>query len=137
MTKFTFTLPEKDLSDRMKLLMSNCVGGAEVNVLTDSTGRTRNVKHPVSSKKGMCNLSAQKAKIWHGNILEFCALFDLRPHWILPQTLSMRLSIYRIYLYGKCHMHLYIEPICIHDVALYKEFLRSHNLTITLRMGLS
>lgn len=34
-TKFTFTLTEKDLSDRMKLLMSNCVGGAEVDVLTD------------------------------------------------------------------------------------------------------
>lgn len=26
-TKFTFTLPEKDLSDRKELLMSNCVGG--------------------------------------------------------------------------------------------------------------
>ena len=35
MTKFTFTLREKDLSDRMELLMSNCVGGREVDVLTD------------------------------------------------------------------------------------------------------
>lgn len=103
-TKFTFLLPEKDLSDTMKPLMSNCVGGMEVDVLTDSIGRTRNVKHPVSSKKGMHNLSAQKAGIRHGNSLEFCTLFDLRPHWILPQTLSMTLSIYRIYLYGKCRM---------------------------------
>lgn len=38
------------------------------------------------------------------SLVTFVISVYLRQHWILLQAL-MSLSIYRIYLYGKCHLH--------------------------------
>lgn len=59
------------------------------------------------------------------NLVTFVLSVWPRPHWSLPQTLTVNLSICRLRLYGKCHVYF------------YKVFLCSPVLSVIVHVGLS
>jgi hypothetical protein len=93
------------------------------------TSGTRNVKHtglsPLRRRWTACFPPRRLGAGVLNNLVTFVLSVWPRPHWSLPQTLTVNLSICRLRLYGKCHVYF------------YKVFLCSPVLSVIVHVGLS
>ena len=90
---------------------------------------SRNVKHTgLSPRRRRWTACFPPRRLGAGvlnNLVTFVLSVWPRPHWSLPQTLTVNLSICRLRLYGKCHVYF------------YKVFLCSPVLSVIVHVGLS